>query len=57
MANRRCPDCGRYHSHKGCENDAHPKVIPSAPRHGHSLHDNQPRVKHQVSRKMRTGQS
>lgn len=57
MANRRCPDCGRFHSHKGCENDAHPKAIPSAPRHGHSLHDNQPRVKHQVSRKMRTGQS
>jgi hypothetical protein len=25
---------------------------PTAPAHGHSLHDAQPRVKHQVSRQM-----
>lgn len=59
MANRRCHDCGRFHAHTGCENGAHEKnravSYPTMPTHGHSLHDQQPRVKRQISRKMRTG--
>lgn len=50
-----CQTCGRFHSVRdGCMNVGHRQnrlvTYPTAPAHGHSLHDAQPRVKHQVNR-------
>lgn len=57
----RCNDCGRFHNGR-CRNDRHaedhvrddPRTgYPLMPRHGHTIRDGQPRVRHQISRQMR----
>lgn len=52
-----CEDCGRFHGVEGCASNLHPKKLPNrvvnAPHHGHTLRENQPRVKDQISRELR----
>lgn len=55
MTAKNCSGCGRFHNPgDGCSNhEPVPPVRQPMPRHGHSIRDNQPRVRHQISRQMR----
>lgn len=65
MSAKICRNCGRFHNpRQGCGNHVPEDVddrsnddprtgYPTMIRHGHTIRDGQPRVRHQISRQMR----